>query len=529
MKNILKSFILASAVALTTTSCEEFLGDNVNPNQATSATPELVLPNALTNTAALLRSYNSSAMWINGYTVNAGGYGGWGSIVTYNYTTTDYNGTWASTYDDLINYQYIEESTSEDPSLAYFNAVAKVMKAYDFHMLVDVFGDVPYSEGLKGAQNVTPVYDSQVAVYQDLVAQLNAAITIFTTAEGANGLGSGDVMFAGDVTKWAKFANTLKLRLLVRMAEASATSSFAASEFAKLDTNLGFITDDAIVNPGYIATEGKQNPYWNTYHTNAAGSLSGSGRSAIPSTYTYTFYNGNKILDEARGEATYRDYPAGTPKGQLGNLVDNPAALSNQTAWYVGEGTGTSASNTIGVLKGRTAGVPMMLAAEAYLLQAEAYMKGYLTGNDMEAFEMGVTASFRYLYKEFNGSVRAGMDPAADFVTYKENNPSSYLVNYNLATTPAQKLEAIITQKYIAYNFINAQETWAEFRRTGFPKIVNGSSDPNATFASILSSSPRPDELPVRYLYASTEFQLNPDNVPTGINQFSSVIFWQPQ
>lgn len=527
MKNIFRLFILASFISLT--SCESFLGDNVNPNDATAATPELVLPNALTRSAAVLRFYNTNAMWINGYTVNAGGYGGWGSVVTYNYTTTSYDGLWGTAYDDLINYQYIEETTADDPSKAYFNAVAKVMKVWGFHMLVDVFGDVPYFEALQGSANVSPAYDSQSVIYQDLVTQLNTAITMFTSSQGANGLGSADVMFGGDVTKWAKFANTLKLRLLLRMSGASATSSFAASEFASMNTSLGFITDDAILNPGYIATSGKQNPYWETYHTNAAGSLSGSGRSAIPSIYTYTFYNGNKILDEGRGAATYRQYPAGTPRGQLGNLVDNPAALSNQTAWYVGEGTGANASNTIGLLKGRTAGVPMMLAAESYLLQAEAYMKGYLSGDDMMAFEKGVIASFRYLYKEANGNVRAGMDPAADFETYVANNVDNYLVNYSIASSADQKLEAIITQKYIAYNFINAQETWSEFRRTGYPSIVDGSSDPTASFASILSSSPRPDELPVRYLYANTEFQLNTENVPTGISQFTSMIFWQPQ
>ncbi|MEP2298042.1 SusD/RagB family nutrient-binding outer membrane lipoprotein, partial [Algoriphagus sp.] len=161
MKNLLKIFTLASLITIT--SCDSFLGDNVNPNDATSATPELVLPNALTRTASLLRSYNTSAMWINGYTVNAGGFGGWGSVVTYNYTTDSYNGTWSATYDDLINYEYIINTTAEDPSKAYFNAVARVMKAWDFHMLVDVFGDVPYTEGLKGAENVTPAYDDQVA------------------------------------------------------------------------------------------------------------------------------------------------------------------------------------------------------------------------------------------------------------------------------------------------------------------------------------------------------------------------------
>src|SRR5690606_14581648 len=248
-----------------------------------------------------------------------------------------------------------------------------------------------------------------------------------------------------------------------------------------------------------------------------------------PSIYVYSFYDGTKILDQGRGYASFRGYPTTTPKGQLGNLDDNPAALASQTSWYVGSGTGADASNSIGLLKGRTAGVPLMLAAEAYFLQAEAYLKGYLTGNDAEAFNDGILASYQYLYEDINGATSADWDPATDVELYMEDNENNYLVHYELATTPAQKLEAIITQKYIAYNFINAQETWSEFRRTGYPKIVNGSRDPKATFASILSSSNRADQLPVRYLYADTEFQLNGGNVPTGINQFSSLIFWQPQ
>ena len=527
MKNILRIFILVSFISLT--SCESFLGDNENPNQATSATPQLVLPNALVSSANLLQNFNNNAQWINGYTVNAGGFGGWGSIVTYNFTTTTYNGLWQSTYDDLINYDYIEQASLGDPSQAYFLGVAKVMKAFDYHMLVDVFGDVPYSEALKGAENVTPKYDDQVTIYTDLVAQLNEAITIFTTSEGANSLGSADVMFGGDVNEWAKFANTLKLRLLIRMSSGEATSAFAASEFASMNTSLGFIEDDAKINPGYIATDGKQNPTWERYHSNAAGSQSGSGRSAVVSVYTFTFYDGTKILDEGRGAATYREFPAKTPLGQLGDLADNDFALANYTSWYVGTGTGANASNSIGLLKGRTADFPVMLAAESYLLQAEAYMKGYLSGDDAAAFDNGVKASFRYLYEDISGATSEDWDPEVDFPLYKEDNPNNPLVIYSLATSNAQKLEAIITQKYIAMNMISGQEAWSEFRRTAYPKIVNGSSNAELTFSSILSTSPRADELPVRYLYASTEFQLNPENVPTGFSQFTSLIFWQAQ
>lgn len=525
MKNILRIFTIVFLASLT--SCESFLGDNENPNQATAATPQLVLPNALVSSANLLQNYNNNAQWITGYTVNAGGFGGWGAIVTYNFTTTTYNGLWQSTYDDLINYEYIEQASMEDPSQAYFLAVAKTMKAFDYHMLVDVFGDVPYTEALQGAENVTPKYDDQVAVYTDLIAQLNESITIFTTAEGANSLGSADVMFGGDINEWAKFANTLKLRLLLRMSSGEATKAFATTELASMNTSLGFITDDAKINPGYIATAGKQNPTWERYHSNAAGSQSGSGRSAVVSVYTLGFYDGTKILDAGRGAASYRSFPADTPIGQLGDLADNDFALANYTAWYVGTGTGSNATNTIGLLKGRTADFPVMLASESYLLQAEAYMKGYLSGDDAAAFDDGVKASFRYLYEDITGATSEDWDPEVDFPLYLADNADNPLVVYSLATSDAEKLEAIVTQKYIAMNMINGQEAWSEFRRTTFPKIVNGSTNPNRSFASILSTSSRADKLPVRYLYASTEFQLNPDNVPAGKNQFTDNIFWQ--
>src|SRR5690606_7343119 len=165
--------------------------------------------------------------------------------------------------------------------------------------------------------------------------------------------------------------------------------------------------------------------------------------------------------------------------------------------------------------------------AESYLLQAEAYMKGFLAGDDMAAFENGVTASFRYLYEDITGATSEDWDPEADFELYKTDNPSSYLVNYDLASSPAEKLEAIITQKYVALNFINGHESSADFRRTGYPKIVNGSANPTLSFASTLSSSTRADKLPIRYLYASSEYQLNPENVPTSIDQFSTLVFWQ--
>ena len=119
-------------------------------------------------------------------------------------------------------------------------------------------------------------------------------------------------------------------------------------------------------------------------------------------------------------------------------------------------------------------------------------------------------------------------DPSADAATYMAaNNSGSYLVNFALAATTDQKIEAIITQKYIALNMVNSDEAWNDYRRTHYPTIIStAGADGTQTFASSVSESTRPDKLPTRILYPSSEGQYNPANVPKGISPFSSLIFW---
>jgi hypothetical protein len=520
-----KILLLIAAVFLVS-SCDDFLGDNKNPNQATEATPQLVLPNALTASADLVRQWNDAGSWICGYIVNAGGFAGFGSVVTYNYATTDYNTLWVNTYDILYNYQYILDETDGNGSLVYFNAAARVMKAYHFQHLADFYGNVPYFDALKGSSNVTPAYDNAELIYQELVTELNDAIDVFENATLAQNMGTADVMFGGDVTRWAQFANSIKLRLLIRISEVTSLATFVTTEFAAFDATLGVLTDDAMVNPGYLSTDGKQNPMWATYHSNAAGTQSTPGRSRIPSSYVYTFYNGGKISDNFRGPKTYKNFPT-TPRGVLGDQVNNPFAITDYIAWYVGVGTGINAPNTVGLFKGRTAGMVMMLEAEAQLLLAEAQLKGFVAGSAATSFRNGLDASFTYLYKDITNAVVG--TPVTDVDNYINQNLGNHLADYAAATSDDERLEAIITQKYISMNFIHGHEAWSEFRRTAYPAIVDGSSDPLLTFASIASVSTRADKLPVRVPYASTEYQLNPSNVPNNINQFSDLIFWQPQ
>jgi len=528
MKKIFRIFLF-STLALSAVSCEQFLDINDNPNQATASSPQQVLPNALTVTAANLVSYNDYGAWHVGYVVNAGGFGGWGTQWTYNYTTSTYSGLWSSTYDNLEDYDYIEEQSEDNEVLAYYNAIAKIMKAYNFQMLVDTYGDIPYSEALSGTENLTPKYDDAETIYQDLVAQIDAAISMIDNSE-ANAIATGDVMFNGDMERWKEFANTVKLRILIRasrkpIAGNSQTPEWVTAGFASFGAETVFLTDDAIVNPGYAATTGKQNPFWDYYHLTSANATTSAGRSRIPSEYVFSFYNGGKIDDPYRGDVTYRSFPS-TPTNQLGISPGDGEDLAptGTIAWYVGSGTGASASNTVGLFKGRTAGTPIFLAAESYLLQAEANVRGFLAGDAKTTFENGITNSFRYLYKGADNAVDSDLDPEEDAAAYIADNTNNYLVSFDAATTFDQKIEAIITQKYIALNMMFGAEAWNEYRRTGYPSISGNAG--NTTFASTQSTSTRADRLPTRILYPATEYSFNPNNIPADINQFTSRIFW---
>jgi hypothetical protein len=515
MKRI--SIIMLCTIVAVLTACNDLLDINENPNQATTVKPSLVLPQALVATANVLNTYNSYGMQIGGYAANAGGYGGFNETVSYAYTPNNYSNNWPLSYDNLEDYQYIINQTKTDPANGYFFGVAKIMKAYGYQLLVDAYNDIPYTQALQGADFLTPTYDSAPTVYAGIASEIDegiAAINATTALAVKNSLGSADIVFAGDMTKWIQFGNTVKLRLMVR---ANGKVTFTSTAFDPA----GFLTTDALINPGYARDNNRQNPGWNNWgflYTGAAGN-----KAWIPTTFILTFYNGTRITDPKRGAAMYYQYP-GTGTNQLGYESTGIPKSPDGSFWYPGaDRAGASAGGSTGALKGPNAGYPLMIAAESYFLQAEAALNGMISGDPKALFESGMTAAFRYTYQLPDKTVKG--NPEADVISYISTNSSNYLVNFAQATTNAQKLEAIITQKYIALNMVNSHEGWNEYRRTGYPTVSGTSA--TGTFASIASQSTRPDRLPSRILYPTSEIQYNSVNVPSAsTDSFNSKIFW---
>jgi len=519
-----KLLIYLGAVIVFSASCKKFLDINKNPNRVTDNTPELVLPQSLVATASFVNvDYNSYGADLM-YRSNAGGVSGFGTVISYDYTTGSLTNLWGL-YDNLEDYKYVKDKTSSDPRYVYYNAIARIMMAYDFQLLVDTYNDIPYTQALMGPNNISPKYDKAEDIYKDLAAQIDTAIALINTGI-ANSLNTVPLTLAADplfvqasslypsyLTLWKQFANTIKLRLIVR---ANGKVQFNNTTFS----SDGFLTTDALVNPGYAKVSGKQNPIWPYSITNTA-----SASSRLPSYFSLAFFDGTKIADPKRGNAFFRNFPT-TAANQLGNETNpNPPNGIVPSYWF--KGTSATVFDKAGIYKGLDAGAPLFLAAESYFLQSEAMVRGIIPGDAATAFNKGIEASFTYLYKDNTNNIPATgtySAPVADATAYRTANATNRLVNFALAASNEQKIEAIITQKYIALTMIHSHEAWNEYRRTGYPKVSG--SGPTETMASTVSVSTRPDRMPTRVLYPSSEFNTNGANVPKDVDKFKSLIFW---
>ncbi|RYU89411.1 SusD/RagB family nutrient-binding outer membrane lipoprotein [Mucilaginibacter terrigena] len=528
MKKIF-SIVLSGICLLSATSCKKYLDVNTNPNDPLQSTPELVLPQAIVATAALAVNtgdYNSYGSALNGYFGNAGGFGSLGVLISYAFTTGDYNGLFQNTYDNLEDYQYVINKTDE---ANVFNAAANIMKAYDYQMLVDTYNDVPYTEALKGLDKLQPKYDKAEDIYKDLGDKLDAAVAFMNTVPAASVPkifnGTSDPMFGGDPKKWAKFGNTLKLRLIIR------AGGKVAFTKATPDAAVGFVTNDVLVQPGYTKVAGKQNPYWDRWAYSETGAARTAANVYMPSPYVLTFFNGTKILDDTRGVLIFQQWGGTngttTPANQLGYTGADAPKAPTPAFWYTYASLG---SNGEGIFKGETAPQPIMLASESYFLQAEANLKGILAGTAKTNFDNGVKSAYAYLFRANGPNSATTPNYVEDWEPYyqdymdKEANEGNYLVHYEDATTDAQRLEAIITQKYIALIYQFGGESWNEYRRTGYPRSTGNSA--TTSFASIVSQATGPDKLPTRVLYPVSEYTYNSSNVPSGVSPYTDKIFW---
>jgi hypothetical protein len=502
-----KLIYLLTASALLLGSCKKgYLDINDNPNSATAASSPLLLTNALNSTAASTTGggifYSFASLWMN-YWMTPGGVSGWYEERSYNFTTNWSGSTtlWGSMYNNIFDYSVLEQQAKAENN-AFYQGVAKTMKAWDYQYLVDFYGNVPYSQAGKGIGFITPKYDKAQDIYEDLAKQLDSAVILFKKDETLSApLLAADIYNGGSKTKWAKFANTIKLRMLLRQSEMPGRETYIKAEIAKIEANgAGYIgTNEGVLNqPGYLNVAGKQNPFWANYGYAVDGQIATGHTYKLASDYGLDFLGDNN--DPRLGKlysSINDDKGAGYVSLQWG--ADVAAEQTYSTVSSIGHG----------LLKSATQPQPMMTDFESLFIQAEAAQRGWITstGTAQSLYEKAVTANFVYL----------GLT-AAEAATYLDEEA---VANWEAADGSAPdltKIALIIKQKWAAMNGSNDIEPWTDYRRLELP------ADMPISIASTVTTR----KIPVRVLYPQAEYNTNRANVVAEgtINQFTTRIFW---
>jgi hypothetical protein len=472
-------------LALAAVSCTKELNTNQNdPNGVAinSLTGKDIFAQALLATATdkdganisdATNNYDYATQWM-GYLARTTSFAPSGSqeqMETFGLTNSFSDGNWSSNYHNIYDYNFVIANSSTGSILP---GAARVMRAYVFENLVDQFGNIPYSQACQPNVTITPAYDSATAIYPELIAQVDSAITEIQASQSTADDAS-DVMFQGSQTLWTQFANTIKLRMLLRLVPNGNQSALVSTEMASLVAQgAGFLPagQDATVQPGFSDNNLKQSPFWADY-----GFLPNAGGP----TQNNDFFIANSFMLaflESTNDPRIGYYYAQNSVGGYGGNFFGSSLTSTPDLSSIGTGILQSAS------------MPALLfsASESFFMQAEAVQRGLMTGNYQSLFQQGVEESFRYLGVP-------GYKAAADAFIAGSSSP------YVSIAASANPLETIIYQKWVAECELDGFEAYCDYRRTGYPVIAEPSY--------AVPGQP----MPKRLLYPETEYTQNTANV----------------
>lgn len=428
---------------------------NKNPNRVDKVIPEYMFTGAILNTPqdnygviAQGMQYFSTYKEVPGVGDKYYSFGGTGAPFDY--------------YTIKLNRLYqIENALKENPSENVNKiALCRILRAYYFHQLTDVAGDVPYFDAMQGENgNLKPKYDAQRAIYLDMFKELEEAAA---SLDGTKpNFGTADLFYKGDVAKWRKFANTLMLRLGMRL---SKVEEPLAKTWVEKAIAGGVMTDDSdIAKITYSNVAGslnnKINGYINGNYNTPGGDNVEGGK------YAATFINHMKATKDPRlailsivwvptGDGGYRaDTTMSLQRGMIS------ASLNTRPLDF------DSYSEPSPLILNVAAPIVIMGPAEAYLLLAEAAIRGWYSGSAQDAYEKGVRAGMTQWALWPEKAPSNGKVSDAQISSYFKNNP------FLSAGTFEQKLEQISAQKWVSM-FGDDYEVFANWRRTGYPKLM---------------------------------------------------------
>jgi hypothetical protein len=458
---MMKKILILIVVLATMQSCNKFGDTNVSPTLLTQASTSALLTNAQQAMKTVM--YNNRLANLYVQHLSEGPYPG-SSLYS------DRNASFGSWYtgplydlQTIINYNTAGSSTTTgNGSKANQIAAARIMKAFYYLRMTDIWGDIPYSEALKGSAAYSPKYDSQESIYTDLFKELTEAVAQIKESEAGV---VGDVIFAGDMAAWKRFANTIRLAMSVRLSKVNPTKG--KSEFAAAMT-AGVITSNAqnIMYKFITGDPNNYNPWYDNYSV--------SNRNDYAISKTMTDYMEPKADPRLPifGEVLASGVVKGLPYGRNA-AVNIPAAYSRIGSAFRSQGSPLSIYNY----------------AEVLFLQAEAAKLGYITGGDTEA------------ETKYKAAIKASWEM---YGVYNAAKYDAYIANADVKYTSATAHKQILTEKWV-HNYLSSWEVWCDWRRTGFPVLT-------AAVDRVDSRG-----IPFRLGYAPTEASLNPINYKAAV------------
>lgn len=467
MKNISKLFACLLVFGLVSTSCSDLEQYNKNDRNISEEQLEVDFQHVGSKYKPIFESiYQYTPAWsyqlqqnlnadvYSGYMTNPRPFVAGANNTTYALVSGWNNFIWSVPYSNVMNnVKSISELTSEEfPTL---HGVALILKVAAMHRVSDVFGPIVYSNF--GDIENAGVYDSQQVAYNAFFADLDTAVTNLMANIDSPRFTAFDLSYGGDYSKWVKLANSLRLRLAIRISKVDPAKAKSEGEKA-LSQSLGVMVAN---DDGFFVNGTLDHPLsvidnsWGDIRMNASmeSILSGYGDSRI----------GSYFDQSADYPGEYKGIRNGLP------LMAGYADELAQKADYIG----FSAMNDAV----KTPTVQLMTAAEVYFLRAEAALRGWAGAGDAQTnYETGIQLSFdQHGASGAAAYIADNTSTASDYVdpVNASNNAtalSSVTIAWNGADDNETKLEKIITQKWIAM-FPEGQEAWSEFRRTGYPKI----------------------------------------------------------
>lgn len=467
----IKLITLALAAVAFTSGCKKFLDINESPNQPTEADVKLLLPSAQASTAHVLANQFgiNSGLWAQYWTQNP-----FSSQYRTNERYLNQPSTastpWALLYAGALqDYKNVLEKAGNYTQHA---AIAYIMKAYTFQMITDAWGDVPLKEALNEGNSLNIAYAPQKEVYDSIFMWIDKGAALIDPSSQYV-VADEDLVFQGDMEKWAAFANTLKLRAYLRLVR---VDSLFAVNGVKTLTGKPFLNESAQIQ--YSTTGGNENPLF--------AEILGLGRTQnlVASTTSVEVLHDNNdprltnLYTTVKSETTGVDTVTGITQGFYNQTPTYDFSYPNIATGGLGSDNRSALAPVVFISK-----------AESHFLQAEAQARGLIAGSDVTSYVAGVTASFN---ANNVGSEVAAYLAAAPIARYPATVGAG-------VTVLQAKLQSIITQKWLAMNGWQTFEAWTEWRRTGFPDFLVVSATTGLAAG----------QFPVRWPYAESDANTN--------------------